>query len=197
MKIPDLDDSLGHEALIDRIQNWYDELCFRRISLKPGNAKYRSKLGQMAKQMQLLVEATDRWCREPADTWCRAASRDMYGQCLQTLGRDEEALEQFIQAVELAAYNAHLHESLIEQLLKLGRIAAAASAINRMSLRLIASENESTAIHILNWLIEYPELAPQIAARTIKHCVLLIAKYPPYDPSQQYRIASVPRANEK
>lgn len=125
----------------------------------------------------LLVDVADDHADELRQFGALASYHDLRGHALNKTGRHRDALEHFKRAVDLDPRNLHVRESLIGQYLKLRDMVRAVVEINRITPRLLESENDSGAKSIVNWAIGYPEVALGLRAGLAKHCLVLMALY--------------------
>jgi len=106
-----------------------------------------------------------------------ASFYNVLGLCFSEMGRNKHAIDAFENSVRLDNTNAHYYENFIEFLVSRGNTSKAIKVINSMSLRLIESEQHSTAARILEWSCKYHRIALKVSPLTLKQCIILLSKY--------------------
>ena len=107
---------LDGSALTEAIEDLYFRLCLAALKQEKTQADSESLISQAT----LLIELTE----DGVDSQCRSGNLGSYynlrGRCLQDIGRDAEALDDFRVAARNNPSNLHITESLIGQYLKIG-----------------------------------------------------------------------------
>jgi len=75
--------------------------------------------------------------------------------------------------------NAHSYENLAEFLIARGRLKDAALVLRKTSLKVMRSEEESAAIHYLNWMFRYPSLRKHLPPSTITNWLKVLIEAAP------------------
>jgi hypothetical protein len=156
-----------------RLWDQYGELLVRIYSGK-------ANLDKAERDIRALIHAAEQLPAESSPGFLKnaylACCWGVLGHCLRLQRKWGSAVEARRTAVRLDPENAHHLENLVDLLLEQGRFEEAATHTNAVSIDTLSSEEESTAVKILNWAVRHPEFAVALSADVLRHCVLLVAR---------------------
>ncbi len=178
------DSALGD--VLDRLDRWHGELAHWLHIWRRRNPAFFRRLPAIIEQIRLLLRHAGDRLPEGIHAGHgfekRALLAEYHALLARALGETRgweevgEADREFKRAMSLAPEVADYWYEYVRHLILGGRIGEALDEINAVEPRLIQTERESIAQHIINWALTYPELGFGIRADIIKHCISLISR---------------------
>lgn len=173
------------QQLQDRIWRWYWSLGDCLGARRP---RSKEKLAALEVEIRALIEIAEQrlsaesWDLSPDDAWRQkrgwlSAFHSILAKCLRKQGRHDLAQREYRRATELAPYDMHHFENSIDHLVELKRWKDAAECINSIYLGYLATEEDSTARHILHWVTANRQIAVSVRPEVIDRCLDLVSHW--------------------
>jgi hypothetical protein len=184
--VPTISKELEVDEIEDRLDRWYAELEHWLHIWRKRDRVFFRRLPRIQEQIRLLLQRAGEYLREGVRKSFSVQKRSVLAEYHELLARalaasndrekDSEAIEEFKRAMSLAPDVADYWHSYVRFLVMRGRIVEALDEINAVELRLVQTEEDSIAQHIVNWALAYPEIGSGIRADTIKQCIALVSR---------------------
>jgi len=184
--IPAFSKDLGVSEVEKRLDRWSSELDLWLHIWRKRDSTFFRRLPRIEKQIRLLLQRTDEYVPEVTDKVVGVEKRsrlaeyhEILARCLSCGGsaaKDEEAAREFKIARSLAPEVAQYWYSYVRHLVVRGYTCQALDEMNTVDVRLVETERESIAHHIVNWALAYPEIGFGIRPETVRHCIALLSR---------------------
>ena len=184
--VPTFTMELGLVEVVDRLGRWYGELDRWLHIWRRRNTTFFRRLPGIEDQARLLLKHANDYLPDGIHGDDCFDKRSLLADYHELLGRAlsasngwekcREAVREFKQATTLAPECASYWYSYVRHLIARDNIWEALKEINGAEDRLVKTEGESLAHHIVNWALANPEIGIGIRPDVIKLCISLVSR---------------------